>query len=133
MIDEKIKTYPDVYKMMKTCKLKDFKQECENLLFDIFSELYQTMNSAGHIPEEVYSRLNFPSDTNYDGDEVSKPDGISQEARHRANIVSHSLQCSLRRRNKEEAAYQIMKKKDDEKISSSSHHKTNDKAMKELF
>ena len=64
--------------MLKTCKLQYFKQDYENLLFDISSELYQTINNNGHIPEEVYERLCFPPDTNYSGDEIEKPDGISQ-------------------------------------------------------
>ena len=57
MEDEETHTYPDVFKMLKTCKLQDFKQEYENLLFDNFSELYQKMKNDGHIGEEVYDRL----------------------------------------------------------------------------
>ena len=55
------------------------------------------MKNMGHIPEELYDRMGFIMDTNYDGDEVSKPDRISQEMRHCAKILSHSLQRSLRR------------------------------------
>ena len=54
MEDDKTHTYPDIHKMLKTCKLQDFKQEYENLLFANFSQLYQCMKNDGHIPEEVY-------------------------------------------------------------------------------
>ena len=68
-----------------------FKERYENLLFDNFSDLYKTTNNNGHIPDEVYERLGFPPDTNYNGDEIEKPDGISQEMRHRTKILSHDL------------------------------------------
>ena len=56
------------------------------------------MKSNGHIPEDVYKRLGFPQDRNYSGDKVEKPNGISQETRHRANILSHTLQCAFRKK-----------------------------------
>ena len=91
MIDEEIKTYPGIYMMMKTCKLIDFKQEYENLLFDNFSELYQIMKNIGHIPEDIYNRLGFPPDTHYGGKDVPKLDDITQEARYRVKIL---IACS---------------------------------------
>ena len=36
------------------------------------------MKNKGHIPEEVYDRLGFIKDTNYDSVEVEKPDTIFQ-------------------------------------------------------
>ena len=98
--DEYTHTYPDVFKMLITCKLVDFKQEYENLLFQNFSELYQKMKSDGHIPEETYDRLGFPPDTNYDGATVEKPYCIRQEMRHRAKVLSHDLQRSLRQKKR---------------------------------
>ena len=95
MEDEETHTYPDVHKMLNTCKLRYFKQEYENLLFYNFSQLYQTMKNNGRIPEEVYDRLIFPPYTNYNGDEIDKPDGISQEMRHQARILSHDIQLKL--------------------------------------
>ena len=59
MEDEETHTYPDVHKMLKTCKIQDFKQEYENLLFDNLYELYQTMKNNDNIPEEVYDRLSI--------------------------------------------------------------------------
>ena len=37
------------------------------------------MNSEGHINEEVYEHLGFPSYINYFGEEVSRPNNISQK------------------------------------------------------
>ena len=98
MLDEKTNTYPDIYKMLKTFKLKNFKQEYEDLVFDNFLKLYQCIKLHGHISKEVYNRLGFVKDANYDGKLVGKPDAISQEMRHGAKILSHKLQRNLRRK-----------------------------------
>ena len=72
-----------------------------------FAELYNTIKNNGHIPEDVQERLGFIKDTDYDGEDVEKPDGISQEMRHRAKILSHHLQRSLRMRKELDAAKNI--------------------------
>ena len=69
----------------------------------------------GHISEEVYNQIGFPPDTNYEGEEVDKPDGISQEMRHRAKILSHELQQKLRKK-KEDDAIAGIKEKDMHKL-----------------
>ena len=82
--------------MLQTCKSEiTQQQQQEDLLFDNLSELYQTMKRDGHITEDVHNQLGFPKDTNYAGNNVPKPDEISQEMRHRAKVISHSLQCQL--------------------------------------
>ena len=86
MLDKKINTYPDIIKMLRTCK-QEVKKEQEDLVFKHFSELYSIMKTDGHITEEVYDRIGFITDTNYDGKMVNKPDNISQETRHRAKIL----------------------------------------------
>ena len=70
MIDDKVETYPDIIKMMRTCKLKDFRQEHEDMIINNFSELYQEMKEKGQILEETFERLKFPRDTGYSGQEV---------------------------------------------------------------
>ena len=133
MEDEETHTYPDVHRMLKTCQLQDFKQEYENLLFDKFSELYQTMKNNGHIPEELYGRLGFPPDTNYNGDEIEKPDGISQEMRHRAKILSHDLHRKLRKKKEEAAVSGIKMKTDTDLVVCHDLFKRNDEVMKKIF
>ena len=133
MEDEETHTYPDVHKMLKTCKLQDFKQDYENLLFDNFSELYQTMKKNGHIPEEVYDRLGFPPDKNYSGDEIEKPDGIIQEMRHQEKILSHDLQRKLRQKKEKAAVSGIKTKINTDLVVCHDLFKRNDEATKKIF
>ena len=86
MIDEATHTYPDIKKMLQTCK-GNVTQEAEDIIFDNFSQLYQLMKKEGHIKEEIYDRLRLAKDMNYAKETVEKPDGISQEMRHRAKIL----------------------------------------------
>ena len=133
MEDEETHTYPDVHNMLKTCKIQDFKQEYENLLFDNFSELYQTMKENGHIPEELYDRIGFPPNTNYNGDEIEKPDGISQEMRHRGKILSHDLQRKLRQIKEEAAIAGLKTKIKTDLVVCHDIFTRNDEAMKKIF
>ena len=90
MIDGETHTYPDIIKMLQTCK-QEVKQDQVDLVFKHFSTLYSIMKEEGHITEEVYDRLGFDPDTNYTGDTVSKPDEISNEMRHRAKVLRYRL------------------------------------------
>ena len=58
------------------------------------------MKSDGHITEEIHDRKVFIRDTNYDGNEVEKPNAISQETRHHAKILSTNLQALPTKKNK---------------------------------
>ena len=97
MIDEQTHTYPDIVKMLQTCKA-DVKQEAKRIIFTHFYKMYTIMKTDGHIKEELYDRIGLDQDTNYAGDEIDKPDSITQEIRHRAKILSDTLQCQLRQR-----------------------------------
>ena len=70
MINTNIETYPDIIKMMRTCKLKDFRQEHEDINFNNFSEFYNKMKNSRHVSEETYSKIGLPKDTKYAGEEV---------------------------------------------------------------
>ena len=72
------------------------------------------MKTKGHIPESLYDDLKFPKDTDYAGKFVTKPDQIPQEMRHRAKILSHKFQCSLRRKKERDAELSITKKANNE-------------------
>jgi hypothetical protein len=133
MMDENTHTYPDIFKMMKTCKLQDYKQEYENLLFAHLPVLYQTMKETGQIPEEVYDRLGFPVDTNYVGDKVEKPDDIRQERRHRAKILSHKLQCLLWKKTEVEAFVKVRQKLNNVLVVNHGLHKRNEEATTKLL
>lgn len=49
------------------------------------------MKTKGYIKEEVYDRLGFLKDMNYDDKEVDKQDNITQEMCHQAKITSNYL------------------------------------------
>ena len=53
MIDKKICTYPDFYKMIETCRRKLKKEEVD-LCIETFVPLYEHMSKYGHIPDEVF-------------------------------------------------------------------------------
>ena len=76
--------------------------------------------------------MGFIKDTNYSGDEVDKPDTISQEMRHRAKILSHKLQCSLRKKKEDDAKAKERKKVVDDLIKSSKLHTLNDSATSKI-
>ena len=65
------------------------------------------MKSNGHIPEGLYNRLGFPNDTNYACNKVEKANGISQETRHRAKILRHTLQSALRKKKEDNAFVEV--------------------------
>ena len=133
MLDENVETYPDIFKMLKTCKLQDFKKDYEDLLFKNFSKLYKCMKETGAIPEEIYDRMGFIPDTNFAGEKVDKPDTISQEMRHRAKISSHHLQRKLRQMKEVAAALAVKKKADNTLILSNELMKLNDSAFVKLL
>ena len=86
MIYDKTHIYPDINKMLQTCK-QEVTQDQVDLVFKHFPTLYAIMKAEGHIKEEVYDRIWFVIDTNYTNDIVQKPDEITNEMRHRAKIL----------------------------------------------
>ena len=77
--------------------------------------------------------MGFIKDTDYKGKEVAKPDEVSQEMRHRAKIISHELQCKLRRGKEEKAAEEEKRKKTNESIKRNKLLNENGKAIEEIF
>ena len=127
MLDAKTHTYPDITMLLRTCK-SEVKQEHVNLIFSHFSELYSIMKNEGHITEEVYDRMGFPTDTNYSGTEVKKPDTISQETRHCAKILSHSPQRDFRQRKENDVLTAKRKKENYHLVGQNGIHERNDAA-----
>ena len=91
------------------------------------------MKKYGHIFEETYNHIGFPKDTNYEGKLVEKPDQINQEMRHRAKIISHQLQCKLRRKKEVDAVNIIKQKENNELILKNELIKLNSKAERKLL
>ena len=95
MLDEVTELYPDIYKMMQTCKSTDIKQEYKCLLFKHFWILYQTMKDRGDIPESLHRGLGFLSDANYARKYIDKLNNILSKIWHFAKLVNHQLQRNL--------------------------------------
>ena len=87
LADKNFNTFKLWTKENEDTYLTEIKKEVEDIIFDNFSLLYQTMKTKGRITEDVYEQLGFPKDRNYSGDTVDKADTISQETRHRAKIL----------------------------------------------
>ena len=132
MIDNKVHLCPDIYEMIKTCKSEVLKEH-KYLLFYSFLGLYSIMRIEGHIKEEVYDRLGFPSDTNYEGEKVDKPDNISQEMQHQAKVLSNDLQCELCERKDVIALNAERKQEKSELILSNALHVWNIDTTKIVF
>ena len=58
---------------------------------------------------------------------------ISQETRHRAKILSHTLQCSLRKKEEEDAFVEVRKKSDSALVVIHGLQKRNDEATRKLL
>ena len=110
MIDEITHLYPDIHMMLKTCK-QEVKQEQVDKVYTNFPELYSIMQAEGHIREEVYNRMGFNKDTNYQNDVVIKPDNISNEMRHRAKILSSNAHRRLRAQKQEDKVMKVKQKR----------------------
>ena len=74
------------------------------------------MKNKGHIPEDLYEELGFSPDINYARKKVDKSDGITQEMRHHAKILSHTFQRNLRQKKEDDCLSVIKKKADHELI-----------------
>ena len=90
------------------------------------------MNTDGHIPEKEYECIGFMTDTTYANKEVDKPNGILQEIRHRAKIISHWLQRNLPRKKEDDTAAVMKQKEDHELIIRNVLHRTNDEWITKL-
>ena len=84
MLDKNVYTYPDIKKMIRTCKSTEFLQEHEDMIFNNFSELYQEFKKKGLVSEETYNRIGFPKDKDYAGQEVST-----------YNIITSYIACAI--------------------------------------
>ena len=133
MIDKNTLTYPDFKKLLQTCKLSDFKREYEDLIVNNFNELYELTNECGHIPEDVFNRLGFPKDTDYDGDTVERQAAISNEMQQRAKIISHKFQRKLRTQKEVEAREKVHRDIIDELKMKHEIHQANDTCEDKLF
>ena len=85
MIDAKEKLYPDINKMIRTCK-REIPKEQDDLFFEHFPELYEMMKRGRHITEEVHDRFGVEKDTHFRNNIIDKSDGITRNSSPCQNI-----------------------------------------------
>ena len=98
MLDANTLTWPDYDAIMLTLKRKLTEEE-DMLITKNFQVLYNEMLEHGHISEDVFDELGFEKDCDRNGNEVDKD--LSQESRHRAKWLSHSIQKEVRAAQRE--------------------------------
>ena len=99
LLDSKDKLWPDLNKILRT-KRKNLTAIEKELVWNNFSELFKITMEKGHVPEEVYDRLNFPKDSV--GKRIFERDHpIASEWRQRSKEITHEYQHELRKRREE--------------------------------
>ena len=72
----------------------------KELVWNNFSELFKITMEKGHVPEEVYDRLNFTKDSV--GKRIFERDHpIASEWRQHSKEITHEYQHELRKRREE--------------------------------
>ena len=114
MSDDKFYRYPDMNKILATCRLDPTKDEYK-LCIDKFPYLLEQYLKHGHVEDTVYEELGFPMDRDVDGKTIRRDATIAMEARQRAKVLTHEHQIELR---EERTAIQLaeLKRKNDNKV-----------------
>ena len=115
-MDEDSRSIPNIYGMVNTLRdgwkmpevsgidRKNNREEYERQKYSshlehfrpLCNQFYKSARVNGHISEGEYDRYNYPLDVDSFGNIVRKDQGIVQENRQRAKIISHKKQRELR-------------------------------------
>ena len=95
MIDERSKQYPDVEKMINTCKRMDIDKM--GIFWKHFDELFKCAMEHGMVTEDMLNKLGIPDDLDATGKVIKRDAGITQEHLQRAKSLSHAHQSMLRK------------------------------------
>ena len=95
MIDERSKQYPDVEKMINTCKRMDIDKM--GIFWKHFDELFKCAMEHGMVTEDILNKLGIPDDLDATGKVIKRDAGITQEHLQRAKSLSHAHQSMLRK------------------------------------
>ena len=80
----------------------------------------------GHLSDEFLEGLGFSKDTNFEGEEVSRNAGITNECCQRAKCLSHEYQRKLRRDVLVEQSKKQIEKRNLERARAIEFHRLND-------
>ena len=95
-LDSRSYCYPDMTKILGTCKTAQFTMEMERRVKANFIELYKEQVKYGMLTDDVMEHYKFRTDRDFNGKEVRR---VSQcEAWQRAKCLSAKYQRDLRQR-----------------------------------
>jgi hypothetical protein len=94
--------FPCFDSMLSTCR-KVIPTKARDLCKEHFPTLVAAALEHGHVPEDIYDKLEFPMDQDVEGNPIPKNQGISQEHRQRAKCLTHRNQVKLREKRLESA------------------------------
>ena len=95
MIDNKYLRYPDLNKILATCRRDPTIDEYNNCI-EHFPFLYNMYSRDGHVSDDVFEELGFPMDSDRNNKAVHRTADINQENRQRAKCLTHIHQVELR-------------------------------------
>ena len=96
MLDDLTYCYPDLYKILQTCKTFKYTNEMEELVRSNFAELYEEQIRAGILSDNFMEGFGFLRDRDFNGNEIRR---ISEcESWQRAKCLSCTYQRDLRKR-----------------------------------
>ena len=94
-IDSKKLRYPDLNKILSTCRRNPTNSEYA-LCLEKLPVLLKIVLDKGHIVDSIFEEMGFPLDKDPEGNEVRRLAGIQQESRQRAKILTIKHQNDLR-------------------------------------
>ena len=107
IIDSKFHKYPNLHKMIATCK-KIPKPSDYALYFSAFDALlrYTVDNDNQHIPDEVFMSHGFPADIDAYGETFIRGATVTQENQQRAKILTS--EAEIRKRSQRDMAVELV-------------------------
>ena len=97
-IDRMSKMVPDLKVMIQGTLRRDMHDWEWSLVRSHFVDLARVLLKLGHIPDKEFIDRGFPADLDLLGEEVFRPDSVTQEHLQRAKIMDHPHQVELRAR-----------------------------------
>ena len=94
-IDKQYMRYPDFDKILATCGTDPTKEEyelCERMLPSVIEKYLQD----GHVDDNTFESMGFPIDKDETGKVVRRECTVTQEARQRCKILTHTYQIEMR-------------------------------------
>lgn len=108
-IDEETGYFPDLRKIMATCKHQRVHDpNVYELIKKNFSQMYEEQMLKGELTDEFLLKSNVPQDIDEKGNEVARPGRLSNEKTQRAKQVSKPFQRDMRKKLKDQIQTRLL-------------------------